>query len=558
MKNRSAILWALGRVRKRIPALLLLTLSHIFSALLGVMFALGTRQVIDTAVAGDRDAFYRACLIQGCIILGSLLSLTLTRHLREHMTHLLNRDWKRDLLSVLLHGDYTAVSGYHSAELINRMNNDVRTLDDGLLGIVPSLCSMLTKLIAAFLVLLNLEPVFTLLLMAAGVAVVVATALMRRRLKGMHKQVSEANGKVSGFFQETLEKLLMVQAMDVSAEMERRSDQLLEDRFRIQRKRKNISLFANTSISIMSYAASFISLVWCAFGLLRGQLTFGSLTAVTQLVSQLQNPFVSLSAIIPQYIAASAAAERILELAELEQEPAPAAEDPQALYRRMDAICAEHLTFSYDRDNILQDAAFRLPKGSFSVITGPSGIGKSTLLKLLLGIFRPESGMLYTECGQQRYPLDRSSRRLFAYVPQGNLLLSGTLRDNLTIVRPDATEDEIAQAIYASAMDEYLPSLPMGLDTVIGESAAGLSEGQAQRLAIARAILGGAPVLLLDESTSALDAQTEETVLQRIRALPDRTCIAVTHRPAAIALCDWNLEMDGKSILMKKISHSAK
>lgn len=557
MKNKSAIIWALSRVRKRIPALLLLTVSHILSALLGVMFALGTRQVIDTAVSGDRDAFFQACLIQGGIILGSLIFLTLSRHLREHLSQVLNRDWKRDLLSVLLHGDYSAVSKYHSAELINRMNNDVRTLDDGLLGIVPNLCSMITKLIAAFLVLLGLEPVFTLLLMAAGLAIVLATALMRRRLKGMHKQVSEANGKVSGFFQEALEKLLMVQAMDVSVEMERRSDELLEARLQMQRKRKNISLFANTSVSVMSYAASFIALVWCAFGLLRGQLSFGSLTAVTQLVSQLQNPFVSLSAIIPQYIAASAAAERIMELAELEQEPAPVAEDPTTLYARLDAICAEHLTFSYDRDDILRDAAFRLPKGSFAVITGPSGIGKSTLLKLLLGIFQPESGSLYMDCSQEKRPLDRSTRRMFAYVPQGNLLLSGTLRDNLTIVKPDASEEEIALAVYTSAMDEYLPQLPQGLDTVIGESGAGLSEGQAQRLAIARAVLGCAPILLLDESTSALDAQTEETVLQRIRALPDRTCIAVTHRPAAIALCDWNLEMDERTILMKKISHKS-
>ena len=169
-----------------------------------------------------------------------------------------------------------------------------------------------------------------------------------------------------------------------------------------------------------------------------------------------------------------------------------------------------------------------------------------SLLKLLLGIFRPESGRLYLQ-GAEQLTLDRSTRRLFAYVPQGNLLLSGTLRENLTIVKPDATEEELQQAVYVGAMEEFLPQLPKGLDTVLGESGAGLSEGQAQRLAIARAVLGGAPVLLLDECTSALDADTEQKVLQRIRALPDRTCIAVTHRSAAIDLCDWRLEvLDGK------------
>ena len=172
---------------------------------------------------------------------------------------------------------------------------------------------------------------------------------------------------------------------------------------------------------------------------------------------------------------------------------------------------------------------------------------------MLLGIFQPSGGALYLRGKTQRTKIDRSTRRMFAYVPQGNLLLSGTLRDNLTIVRPEATEDEIAQAVYVSAMDEFVPHLPQGLDTVLGESGAGLSEGQAQRVAIARAVLGGAPILLLDECTSALDEQIEQTVLMRLKALPDRTCIAVTHRPAAAALCNWRFEVDEGKIRAVKV-----
>jgi ATP-binding cassette subfamily B protein len=174
-------------------------------------------------------------------------------------------------------------------------------------------------------------------------------------------------------------------------------------------------------------------------------------------------------------------------------------------------------------------------------------------LKLLLGIYRPAGGRLCIDGACGDVTLDRSTRRLFAYVPQGNLLLSGTLRENLTIIKPDATEEEIAQALHISTMEDFLPQLPLGLDTVLGESGAGLSEGQAQRLAIARAVLGGAPVLLLDECTSALDARTEEIVLGRLKSLPDRTCIAVTHRPAAVELCDWELQVhDGKIQACKK------
>ena len=336
--------------------------------------------------------------------------------------------------------------------------------------------------------------------------------------------------------------------MDLSREVERRADGLLDDRYAIQRKRKNISLITNTGVSTMYYGAGFLALSWCAGRLLMGQMSFGSLTAVIQLVNQLQAPFVNLSGVMPKYIAMIASAERLQELEAIQGEPEPIQENPGALYSAMQAIVARNLTFSYDRDQILKGAEFSLPKGAFAVITGPSGIGKSTLLKLLLGVFRPEEGTLEIACSGERRILDRTMRQLFAYVPQGNLLLSGSLRDNLTIVNPRATEEELRRAIYVSAMDEFLPQLPQGLDTVLGESGAGLSEGQAQRLAIARAVLGGAPILLLDECTSALDGETEEKVLRRLRALPNRTCIAVTHRPAAIALCDWRLEVSGGKI----------
>ena len=546
--NKHPLLWILGRIRRRIPAILLLTAAQMGNALFAVLFALGSRGVIDSAVSGDPGAFLSACIKQAGIIAGILICLTLMRHLRDRLSADLERDWKQQLLHGLLHGEYAAVSGYHSAELLNRLNNDVSRVNDGVLSVLPGFAAMVTRLIAAVAVLGALDARFTALVAALGILVVFATAVMRRRLKELNKRVAEQDGKVSGFLQEVMEKLLMVQAMDVSAEVEHRSDGLMADRYAIQRKRKNVSLVTNTGISLMSYGAGFLALCWCAWKLLLGQMSFGSLTAVIQLVNQLQTPFVNLSGILPQYTAMTASAERLMELEAIEGESAPSLEDPQTVYRRLDAIEAQSLTFSYDRDKILEHADFRLPKGSFAVITGPSGIGKSTLLKLLLGIFRPESGRLCLCCAEESVTVDRSTRRLFAYVPQGNLLLSGTLRENLTIVRPDATPEQIEQALFVSAMTDFLPQLPQGLDTPLGESGAGLSEGQAQRLAIARAVLGGAPILLLDECTSALDAETEQKVLARIKALPGRTCIAVTHRQAAVELADCRLEVDGGKI----------
>ena len=541
--KKQPIFWILKQIRSRIPALALMTVAQILSALLSVFFALGSRAVIDSAVAGNGQDFGFACLKQGGIIAGILLSMVITRHLRDRLQADLEKDWKRHLLHCLLHGDYAQVAAYHSGELLNRLNNDVTKVNEGLLGIVPNAAAMITRLAAAVAVLGVLDGQFTLLMLLLGLLIFLVTGFMRRYLKNLNKRVSEHDGKVSSFLQEVMEKLLMVQTMDVCDEVERRAEDLLQARYALQRKRKNVSLLTNTGISVLSHGAGFMALVWCAYRVLLGQMSFGSLTAVTQLVSQLRAPFVNMSGVLPQYIAMVASAERLMELDDIDREPETDAQDIRPLYDRMDAICAEALCFAYDREPVLQNADFTIPKGAFCVISGPSGVGKSTLLKLLLGVFQPEKGKLYLRAGAETVPLLRNMRRLFAYVPQGNLLLSGTVRDNLLIAKPDATDAQLQQALYVSAMDAYVPQLPQGLETVLGESGAGLSEGQAQRLAIARAILGGAPVLLLDESTSALDSETEMLVLQRIRQLPDRTCIVVTHRPAALALCDWNLEL---------------
>lgn len=548
--------WLLRRIRRRIPALLLLSLCSIGSSLCGVFFALGTKGVIDAAVSGEKSAFFSACIIQASIIMCLLICHTLSRHLTEHIHASLDMDWKKSILHDLLESEYRSVSKYHSSELLNRLNNDVRILDDNITNLLPNLCSMVTKLVAAFCVLASLAPWFTLAVLCAGIAVISVTGIVRKHLKALHKRFSESNGRVSGILQETMEKLLAVQAMGVSNEIERRTKLRLDERFAIHRKRKNVSLLANTFVVIMYYGAGFATLVFCASGLLTGTMSFGTMSAITQLINQLQQPLVGLSGIIPQYIAATAALERIQEITMLPKTFEPCAESAADIYARTECIVGSDLTFTYDRDRILNETGFSLEKGTFSVITGPSGVGKSTVLKLLLGIFVPEQGSLYLQCGDERIPINGSTRKLFSYVPQGNLLFSGTIKDNLLVVKPDATEEEISQAVYVSAMDLYLQQLPNGLDTELGESGAGLSEGQAQRLAIARAILGGAPILLLDECTSALDTQTEALVLQRLRQLDNKTCIAVTHRLVAESICDISIQMHEGKIHVKHNNHA--
>ena len=540
-------LWLIKQLHRRLPALVGLLAANVGVALMAVQFALGTKNVIDSAVDGTQAAFGRACAGQAVIIAVLLLCLFAARWLNARLHDEMDRDWKRSVFHSLLHSDYAGVSAFHSGELVNRLTNDVRIVNDGVLNTIPNLASMITRLTAVISVMAMMAPWFTLAVALFGAAAALVTGVVRRHVRGLHKNVSAANGRVAGFMQEILEKLMLVQAMDMGGEVEKRSDGLMAERWDIQRKKRRFSLTASSCVSLLTYGSSFAALVWCGYEVHRGTMSFGELTAVTQLVSQLQAPLVNLTGVVPQLIAMTASCERLMELEELRWPEAPAEPETQTLYEQMQSLCAEGLSFSYDREKVLDNSGFCLPKGAFAIVTGPSGIGKSTLLKLLLGIFRPDGGRLYFDCGSKQVNVDRSTRRMFAYVPQGNLLFSGSLRDNLTIVRPEASQEELDRALYVSAMDQFLPELPQGLDTVLGENGAGLSEGQAQRLSIARAVLGGAPVLLLDECTSALDAATEQLVLQRLRDLPGRTCIAVTHRPSAVELYDCQMEVrDGR------------
>ena len=545
------------KIRKRFPLLLLMTAANVGSAIFGVVFALGTRGIINSAVSGNVESLMHAVVVQALIILGILVCTTLFRYLNNELAAVLDRDWKRHLLHSILRSNYADISQVHSGELLNRLNNDVRTVNDGILSAIPSFAAMVTRLIAVVVIMAAMEPWLLAVMAVIGLAVILATGAARKRLQDLNKRVSAADGKVSGFLQEILEKLLLVQATDVGQEVERRADDLMEQRYVLQCTRRRITVLSNTCITVMMRLSSFAALIWSAFGVFHGTMTFGDLTALTQLVSQLQGPFVNLSGVLPKYIAMLASCERLMELEQmcLSAEHSPK-QDPWKLYHEMTGICAQNLSFSYGRDMVLHESSFRLPKGAFAAIVGPSGVGKSTLLRLMLGIYRPGTGAISAELPSDSVPFGSGTRGLFAYVPQGNLLFSGTLRENLTLVKPDATEEEIQQAVRLSCMDLYLPQLPDGLETVLGENAHGLSEGQAQRLAIARAVLGGAPILLLDEVTSALDAETEQMVLQRLRELPDRTCITVTHRPAALELADWQLKVDENGVCCERIRNN--
>ena len=280
-------------------------------------------------------------------------------------------------------------------------------------------------------------------------------------------------------------------------------------------------------------------------------MTYGTVTAIIQLVNQVQSPFVSLSGIMPKYYTTIASAERIMELDDLPNEKEINQSDinVSATYKSLKSIEFENISFKYDRDIILDNTSLSIKKGDFVAIMGISGIGKSTLLKLLLGVFNLNFGKIYLDTNNGKIPIDKNTRKLFSYVPQGNMLISGTIKDNITFINPDASDTEIEKAIRISCAKQFIDELPLGLETVIGEKGLGLSEGQVQRLAIARSLLADSPILLLDEATSALDEKTEKEFLTNLKALDNVTCIIVSHKKAALDICNKTIQIKNGKII---------
>lgn len=540
MKKQHVLIWLLKKTKKRLPLLAVSVLADVIQALAGVYTAVFTKNVMDAALDPNlRNTFAgeAVCLIVTVLIL--LISAYLGRYITEKLTIELDRDWKKEILSHLLHGKFSEVSKFHSGELINRLTGDVQNVNSGIVSVFPSAISMVTRLVAASIVMFRLVPVLTAIIWTVGIIIALLTTAFRRYMKNLHKKISESNGKVSSFIQESIEKLLMIQAMNLEGETEKRANLLLNDRFKIQNKRKNISVGANAGLVLLLNILYYGSIIYCAFMMFAELLTPGTLMAVAQLVGKVQGPFASLSGIFTSYISMLASGERLHELFSITEEISREADTSSSFEK----IVGTNVSFTYpgDDEQTIGNLSFEIPKGSFAAITGESGAGKSTLLKLLLGIYPIDGGELSIQTKTGKENVSRATRTFFSYVPQGNLLLSGSLRENLLLTKPDATEEELQHAIYVSDLSDMVSELPEGLDTLIGENNLGISDGQAQRLSIARAVLRNSDILLLDEATSALDPETEIHVLERLKNL-NKTIIVVTHRPKALELCDRHIE----------------
>ncbi len=539
MKKSGTFQWIYSRIKGQLYVMVILTLMKCVGSALGISYAFLSKSVIDAATSQDIPMLIRESVITVSVILIQILLSYLSAYIEERSVATLDKRMKQRMFALIAGKDYSAVTKYHSGDLMTRLTADISVVSGNILTLLPEVLGYAVTLILAIISLMKLDLRFGLIFLIGGILFTVAIRLFSRFFKNLHKRVQSAIAKGNAFFQETIANLLMIKVFGIEHKVADMSDELQSDVKRKKIRRSNVHIVSYMGASLIFSIGGLYALIWSAFRLASGAITFGTLTAILQLVNRVQSPVAAMTSVIPRTFSIIASAERIMEIESLPDEETCAEPiERKSYYSGFSEIRFSNVAFSYDKLPVIKNADFSVKRGSFVVIGGHSGIGKSTLIKLLLGVYKPDSGSISVVIDGKSYNADKKTRPLFAYVPQGNMILSGTIRSALSMVCSDATDDEIWRAAEISCAKEFLEKLPGGLDTEIGEKGLGLSEGQVQRLAITRAVLSGAGILLLDEATSALDERTEKELLTNLRSLEDKTCIIISHKPTAFKVCD--------------------
>jgi len=540
------IRWFLNAARPYRLRLAVMMFCHILITGCAVGFVYVSKKLVDIAVAvlsgnDSADSLMQWAAAMVGIVLFRISLNALRSYLQTTTEIKLKNRLRKRLFDNLLHLQSDGGVRHHSGDILNRMQEDVRVVASSLAVSLPNIIGTALQFVAAFVFLLILD-----LRLAIVIIIVVPLGMfigkfITSRVRNLTLDIRDSDSRVQSHLQESLQHLPVLQSLEYTEASSAALEGLQGNLYGNELRRTRFSVISRGFMSLALQAGHVIAFIWGVAGISRGTVTYGMMTAFLQLIGQIQRPLVEMSSQLPALIHSTASIDRLMELESLPREEMA---EPQLLDGVV-GIRLNDITFAYpdSKENVLSDFSYDFAPGTRTAIVGPTGVGKSTLIRLLLSLFRPQKGHIEVYSGEVSAEVSPSTRTNLVYVPQGNTLFSGTVRDNLLMGNPDASEKQMTDALHTAAAD-FVLELPSGLDTQCFEAGAGLSEGQAQRIAIARALLRPGSILLLDEFSSALDAQTETTLMERLTSrLPDHTMIFITHREKIIGYCDNILRM---------------
>lgn len=534
--------WIFSYSRKYTKVIICYTIIGIISSTLGLVSSVASKYMIDIITGYQFEKLWLVAVIMVSSMVVSLLFTSLVNRYSTKLSIYVNNDMQADIFDRIIDADWLSISQFENGDILNRFNNDVNTVASNAVSWLPNLIIYVYSIAATLAVILYYDATMALIALLSAPILLLSGRYLMRKNSEYRRKVLEVNSKLMNYEVETFYNFDTIKSFGV---MEHYSKGLRgwQERFKQTNLAYNLfTIKTNIGMSVLSAGVSFLAFGYCLFRLWTGDILYGTMTLFLEQRSKLSNQFSNLVRIIPGMLNSAVSARRIRELVELPREvhmPEQSERMRQAA-RHGFTVQLEHVNFAYIQEHrVLTDSNFIAAPGEIVALVGPSGEGKTTMLRMILGLLHPNQGtaQLVTQDGET-VPIHADTRRYFSYVPQGNTLMSGTIADNLRVVKEDATEEEIQRALETACAWEFVQKMPDGIHSLLGTRGRGVSEGQAQRISIARAVLRDAPILLLDEATSALDVATERQVLRNImHRHPNKTCIVTTHRPSVLNLC---------------------
>jgi ATP-binding cassette subfamily C protein len=538
--------WLHRYTRPIVPSTIFIIILGLISSSLNIYKALIMKKLVDNATSVLISNMIQCLVVLGGAIIINMLIESLVTVLSTLNHNKMSNFIEKSIYTHTLDKRWLEISKYHSGDISTRILSDTESITSMVINTIPSLLSNSALVLGSFITLMYINMRLAIIVVLLSPILIIVTRLYSIRLKKLYAFLQKTESKYRSLLNESIQNIVILKSFCTEEKAITTFTNIQEEKLKIIKNQNKINIINNSLFATTSWLTFFIVFTWGAFNLSNGNATYGTITAILQLFNNIQYPLFAIASLIPKAIATTASIERLMEIEEL------SCDLKRNAVSFIDNIGVEinNVSFGYKMNSpVLNCINANISAGETVAIIGPSGHGKTTLIRLLLSLTYPQKGHIYLTSNSEKFEVTPSCRRLISYVPQGNTLFSGSIAENLRYGNEDATEEELESVTSVTCAWDFIKDLEDNFNTIIGERGIGLSEGQAQRLAIARALLKKAPILILDEATSSLDMDTELRILQTIKNLDYRpTCLIITHRPSTLAICNRILKLEKGNI----------